>query len=71
MVLGWYVGTRKLELPEVIHSCSGDVNPLSIEDYTNIINERVRVHPSLKMVWVPYAKIRNGLRHTVSCSKLN
>lgn len=65
MVLGWYVGTRKLELPEVIHSTSGDVNLLSLEEFTNILNDRVRVHPSLKMVWVPHAKIRNGLRHTV------
>lgn len=65
IVLGWFVGTRKLELPEVIHSTSGDVNPISLEEYTVIINDRVRVNPSLKMVWVPNAKIRNGIRHSV------
>lgn len=65
MVLGWYVGTRKLDLPEVIHSTSGDVNPLSLEDFTDIINEKVSVNPSLKMVWKPSAKIRNGLRHNI------
>lgn len=65
MALGWYVGTRKLEFPEVIHSTSGDVNPLSLREFTDIMNERVSVNPSLKMVWIPRAKIRNGLRHTV------
>lgn len=65
LVLGWYVGTRKLELPEVIHSTSGDVNPISLQEYTDIINDRVRMHPSRAMVWIPSAKIRNGLRHIV------
>lgn len=65
IALGWYVGTRKLELPEVIHSTSGDVNPLSLEEFTDLINEKVSVNPSLKMVWIPKAKIRNGLRHTI------
>lgn len=65
MALGWYVGTRKLEQPEVVHSTSGDVNLLSLREFTDILNERVSVNPSLKMVWVPHAKIRNGLRHTV------
>ncbi|XP_031630613.1 putative fatty acyl-CoA reductase CG8303 [Contarinia nasturtii] len=65
LVLGWYVGTRKLELPEVVHSTSGDVNPITLGEYTDIINDRVRVHPSQTMVWIPSAKIRNGLRYTV------
>lgn len=65
IVLGWYVGTRKLDLPEVIHSTSGDVNPLSLQDFTDIINEKVSVNPSLMMVWKPSAKIRNGLRHNI------
>lgn len=65
MVLGWYVGTRKLDLPEVIHSTSGDVNPLSLQEFTDILNDKVSVNPSLKMVWKPSAKIRNGIRHNV------
>lgn len=60
-----YVGTRNLQLPEVIHSTSGDVNPISLQEYTDILNDRVRIHPSLKTVWTPHAKIRNGLRHTI------
>lgn len=65
IALGWYVGTRKLDLPEIIHSTSGEQNPLSLEEFTNILNDKVSVNPSLKMVWKPNAKIRNGLRHTV------
>lgn len=65
LVLSWYVATRKLKVPEVIHSTSGDVNPLSLQEFTDYINEKVSVNPSLKMVWMPKAKIRNGLRHNV------
>lgn len=65
MTLGWYVGTRKVDLPEVIHSTSSDVNPCSLQEFNDIMNEKVRVNPSLKMVWMPSAKIRNGIRHNI------
>lgn len=65
IALGWYAATRQLETPEVIHCTSGEQNPLSLEQFTDILNEQVSVHPSLKMVWKPAAKIRNGWRHTL------
>lgn len=65
LAMGWYVGTRKVEIPEVIHCTSGEQNPISLERFTEILNDRVSVNPSLKMVWKPNAKIRNGWRHTL------
>lgn len=65
LAIAWYVGTRDLDQPEVIHCTSGEQNPLSLEHFTEILNEKVSVHPSTKMVWKPNAKIRNGWRHTV------
>lgn len=65
IALGWYVGTRKLDMPEVVHATSGDRNTLSLEQFMDIINEEVSAHPSFKMIWKPSAKIRNGWRHTL------
>lgn len=63
--MAWYVGTRKLEMPEVIHCTSGEQNPLSLDQFAEILNEKVKVNPSMKMVWKPSAKIRNGWRHSL------
>lgn len=65
IALGWFVGTRKLELPEVVHSTSGDQNPISLKTFIDILNEKVSVNPSLKMVWKPHAKIRSGWRQII------
>lgn len=65
MILGWYLGTRKIETPEVIHCTSGERNPLSIEMFRDIINANASKDPCDTIVWMPNAKIRNGWRCTV------
>lgn len=65
IVMAWYVATHKPDVPELVHCTSGERNPLSLDDFANIINDRVSVHPSTKMVWKPSAKIRYGWRYTL------
>ena len=65
ITMGWYVGTRKLETPEVIHCTSGETNPLPLKEFTNILNDSAAKVPCDTIVWVPKAKIRNGWRYTV------
>lgn len=63
--MGWYVGTRKLESIEVIHSTAGERNPLTIKRFCEVLNESAPKNPCDAIVWMPQAKIRNGLRYTV------
>lgn len=65
IALGWYIGTRTIETPELIHCTSGETNPLTIEKFRDILNASASVDPCDAIVWVPKAKIRNGLRYTV------
>ena len=64
LVLGWYVGTQKLEQPEVIHCTSGERNPLKVAQFCNTLNIASRNHPSDKMVWIPNVKLRTSYRFT-------
>lgn len=63
--MGWYVGTRKLESIEVIHSTAGERNPLTLNRFCEALNESAPKNPCDVIVWMPQAKIRNGLRYTV------
>lgn len=65
IVMSWYVGTRQIDIPEVVHCTSGERNPLSLEEFADILNDKVKVNPSTKMVWKPAAKIRYGWRYTI------
>lgn len=65
LVMAWYAGTRKLEKPEVIHSTSGEVNPLSLGEFCDIMNESVKRHPADNYVWKPQGKLRNGWRYNL------
>ncbi|KAJ6649354.1 putative fatty acyl-CoA reductase [Pseudolycoriella hygida] len=63
ITMGWYVGTRKLDSIEVIHSTSGERNPLNISKFCEVLNESAPKNPCDSIVWMPQAKIRNGLRY--------
>ncbi len=65
LVLSWYIGTRNIEQPEVVHCTSGDLNPLNIENFCTIVNDVAKHHPNNFIICQPKAKIRNGLRYTV------
>ncbi|KAH8291362.1 hypothetical protein KR054_010974 [Drosophila jambulina] len=65
LVMGWYVGTRQLEQPEIIHCTSGEVNPLTLSEFCTIINDSVERHPPNSFVWKPATKLRNGWRYNL------
>lgn len=65
ITLGWYVGTRKLDSIEIIHSTAGERNPLTLNRFCEVLNENAPKNPCDSIVWMPQAKIRNGLRYTV------
>ncbi|XP_037950867.1 putative fatty acyl-CoA reductase CG8303 [Teleopsis dalmanni] len=65
LVMGWYVGTRHLNQPEVIHCTSGEVNPLTLSEFCDIMNASVERHPPNNFVWKPAAKLRNGWRYNL------
>ena len=65
LVMGWYVGTRQLEKPEVVHCTSGEVNPLTLSEFADILNASVKRHPADYFVWKPHTKLRTGWRYTV------
>ena len=65
LTMGWYVGTRHLETPEVIHCTSGEVNPLTLGEFGEHINACVRKNPPHTFVWLPMAKLRNGWRYSL------
>ncbi|KAH8421055.1 hypothetical protein KR222_006573 [Zaprionus bogoriensis] len=63
LVMAWYAGTRHLEKPEIIHCTSGEVNPLNLSQFCEIINDSVERHPPNSFVWKPSTKLRNGWRY--------
>lgn len=63
LVMGWYVATRHLEKPEIIHCTSGEVNPLNLSQFCDTINSSVKRHPPNSFVWKPSTKLRNGWRY--------
>lgn len=65
LVMGWYVGTRNIEEPEIIHCTSGEVNPLTLSQFCDIINGSVERHPPNSFVWKPSTKLRNGWRYNL------
>lgn len=65
IVMGWFVGTRKIYSPEVIHCTSGEVNPLTLAEFCTIMNESVKRHPPDYFVWRPHTKLRNGWRYNI------
>lgn len=65
MTIGWFVGTRPISTPELIHCTSGERNPITIEMFTNMLNDNAHVDPCDSIVWMPNVKIRNGWRYTV------
>lgn len=65
IALSWYVGTRPIETPEVIHSTSGEINPLTFGTYCKMLNKATKKHPNDFIICQPKVKVRNGLRYTV------
>ncbi|XP_037822427.1 putative fatty acyl-CoA reductase CG8303 [Lucilia sericata] len=65
LIMGWYVGTRHIEKPEVIHCTSGEVNPLTLAEFCKIVNASVERHPPNNFVWKPKAILRNGWRYNL------
>lgn len=65
LVMGWYVGTRNISIPEVIHCTSGEVNPLTLSEFQDILNASVKRHPPDNFVWKPKTKLRNGWRYNL------
>ncbi|XP_055388049.1 putative fatty acyl-CoA reductase CG8303 isoform X2 [Condylostylus longicornis] len=65
MTMAWYVGTRKLKKPEVVHCTSGEVNPLNLQQFAEILNESVERHPTDYFVWKPHTELRTGWRYAL------
>jgi alcohol-forming fatty acyl-CoA reductase len=65
IVLSWYVGTRKIETPEVIHCTSGEIKPLTFGKYCTLLNRAIKRHPCDFSFFQPHVKVRNGLRYSL------
>lgn len=65
LVMGWYVGTHVTHEPEVIHCTSGQINPVTISECCEHMNQTVGIHPSDKIMWLPRSKVRSGWRHNI------
>lgn len=65
IVLSYYVGTRPIEEPEVIHCTSGEVNPLTFGNYCKLLNKATKKHPNDYIICQPKVKVRTGLRYSV------
>lgn len=65
LVLSWYVGTRPITTPEVIHCTSGEINPLTFGSYCKMLNEASKKHPNDFFICQPKVKVRNGLRYSL------
>jgi alcohol-forming fatty acyl-CoA reductase len=65
LALSWYVGTRPIEQPEVIHCTSGEINPLTFGNYCKMLNKATKKHPSDFIICQPKVKVRNGWRYTL------
>lgn len=59
------MGTKKPDSIEVIHSTCGEGNPLTLDRFCDALNENAPKNPCDAVVWMPQAKIRNGLRYEV------
>jgi alcohol-forming fatty acyl-CoA reductase len=65
IALSYYVGTRTIETPEVIHCTSGEVNPLTFGNYCKLLNKATKKHPNDFIISQPKVKVRNGLRYSM------
>ncbi|XP_037042882.1 putative fatty acyl-CoA reductase CG8303 [Bradysia coprophila] len=65
ITMGWYVGTRKTETIEVIHSTCGERNRFTLNQFCDALNENVQKNPCDSIVWMPYTKPREGVRYEV------
>lgn len=63
LALSWYVGTRPIETPEVIHCTSGEINPLTFGTYCKMLNKATKKHPNDFIICQPKVKVRNGFRY--------
>lgn len=63
IALSWYVGTRPIETPEVIHCTSGEINPLTFGNYCKMLNKATKKHPNDFIICQPKVQVRNGLRY--------
>uniref|UniRef100_A0A1B0G7W5 Fatty acyl-CoA reductase n=1 Tax=Glossina morsitans morsitans TaxID=37546 RepID=A0A1B0G7W5_GLOMM len=66
LVMAWYVATRHIEQPEVIHCTAGEVNPMTCGQFCDYLNDSVRRHPADNFVWKPIARLRSGWRYNLS-----
>lgn len=65
IALSWYVGTRPMQTPEVIHCTSGEINPLTFGNYCKLLNKATKKHPNDFIICQPKVKVRNGFRYTL------
>lgn len=65
IALSWYVGTRSIETPEVIHCTSGEINPLTFRTYCKMLNKATKKHPNDFIICQPKVKVRTGWRYIV------
>lgn len=65
LALSWYVGTRPIETPEVIHCTSGEINPLTFGTFSKMLNNATKKHPNDFIICQPKVKVRNGWRYIV------
>lgn len=65
IALSWFVGTRHIETPEVIHCTSGEINPLTFGTYCKMLNKATKKHPNDFIICQPKVSVRTGLRYTL------
>lgn len=63
IALSWYVATHKIVTPEVIHCTGGEIKPLKIGHYCELLNQAIEKHPCDFFIRQPHVKVRNGFRH--------
>ncbi|XP_059611063.1 putative fatty acyl-CoA reductase CG8303 [Phlebotomus argentipes] len=66
LAMAWYVGTRKIAQPEVIHCTSThEENPITLKELCDIFNRSAALHPCDKFLWKPHCQLRNSFRYTI------
>lgn len=66
LAMAWYVGTRNVAQPEVIHCTSNDEkNSITLKELCETFNRCAALHPCDKFLWKPHCQLRNSFRYTI------
>uniref|UniRef100_A0A1B0CS60 Fatty acyl-CoA reductase n=1 Tax=Lutzomyia longipalpis TaxID=7200 RepID=A0A1B0CS60_LUTLO len=66
LAMAWYVGTRSIYQPEVIHCTSThEENSITLKELCDTFNKSAAVHPCDTFLWKPHCQLRNSFRYTL------